>query len=217
MKEAFKFVFNDDCIVVINKMVRILVHPSPKGEKNTLISLLQRQIGQEMFPCHRLDRETTGLIIYAKSRKAQKAVAEQFRNREVKKKYYAFVKGKIKKKQGVLRGYVLDKEGERHGEKPKSAQTSYRVVAVYEAFSLVELSPFTGRTNQLRIQLSRYGHPILGETRYAFRRDFPLNFRRLSLHAFFLNFTHPVSMQKVEIKIGLPEDMKEFLDKYISV
>lgn len=211
MKKPFEIVFGDDSLLVISKIAKLLIHPSSKKEKYTLTSLLQREIKEPVFACHRLDRETTGLVLYAKSKKNQRIIMEQFREGEVKKKYYAFVKGKIKKKQGVLQGYILDREAKLHGERPKKAKTVYRVIKVYNHFSALELKPITGRTNQLRIQLAQCGHPILGERKYAFRRDFNFTFRRLALHAFFLGFIHPVSGERIEIKIDMAADMKEFL------
>ena len=215
-KEAFDVVFNDEYIIVLNKIAKLLVHPSPKKEKWTLTSLLKDKIKATAYPCHRLDRETTGLIIYAKEKRMQKRVMDEFRKGLVKKKYIAFVKGRMKKTRGSLSGYILDADGVRFREKPKMAKTNYQVLKAFRHFSVVELIPFTGRTNQLRIQLAKYGNPILGERRYAFRRDFKVDFKRLALHACFLSFIHPVSKQRVDLETGLPKDMKEFLSGYMS-
>jgi RluA family pseudouridine synthase len=214
---AFDIIFSDDYIIVVNKIAKILVQPSPKGEKNTLTSLLQQNMGEKVFPCHRLDRETTGLIIYAKRRDIQERIMEQFKKREVKKKYLAFIEGRMKKKKGMLIDRILDREGKIYKEKPKEAKTFYRVLRVFENWSVVELEPVTGRTNQLRIQLANIGNPILGESKYAFRRDFLVRFRRLALHAFYLQFIHPVSKDKVILEIDLVADMKEFLNRRIVV
>ena len=214
---AFDIVFNDDYIVVVNKNAKILIQPSPRKEKITLTSLLSKALGEKVFPCHRLDRETTGLIIYAKSRETQGKVMEEFKHREVKKKYLAFIEGSIKRKKGMLIDRIVDREGQIFKEKPKEAKTFYRLLHEFENWSLIELEPLTGRTNQLRIQLAKIGNPILGEAKYAFRRDFTVKFRRLALHAFYLKFTHPISREKVSLKIDLAADMKEFLKKRIVV
>ncbi len=207
---AFDIVFNDDYIVVVNKIAKILVQPSPRGEKNTLTSLLNQYLGEKVFPCHRLDRETTGLIIYAKSKQIQETIMEQFKQRMVKKKYIAFIEGRMKKKKGMLIDRILDREGKIYKERPKEAKTFYRTLRAFENWSVVELEPVTGRTNQLRIQLANVGNPILGEAKYAFRRDFLVRFRRLALHAFYLQFFHPISKDKVTLKIDLAKDMKAF-------
>ena len=209
--EPFHIVFQDEYLVVLNKIAKILVQPSPKGEKHSLTSLLKQTLQTAVFPCHRLDRETTGLIIYAFDKKVHNQVMDQFREKKIEKRYIAFIKNRLKGKRGFLEDYVLDKEGKKFGEKAKIAKTRYKVLSVYHGFSIVELRPLTGRTNQLRIQLAKAGCPILGERKYAFGRDFKVKFKRLALHAFFLSFTHPVSRERVDLKIDLPADMADFL------
>jgi 23S rRNA pseudouridine1911/1915/1917 synthase len=214
-KQPFEIVFEDDYIIVLNKKAKLLIQPTKK-ERYTLTYALNQYLNEKKeraIPCHRLDRETTGLIIYVKDRVVGRRVMEQFKRREIKKRYIAFVKGKLKKKKGVLEGYILDREGREHKERPKKAKTFYQVRREFGNFSVVELEPLTGRTNQLRIQLAKLGNPILGERKYAFRRDFKVNFRRLALHAFYISFIHPVSKERVNLKIDLPQDMKDFLLK----
>ena len=193
MRIPFEIAFEDEYLIVLNKTAKILIQPSPKKEKNTLTSLLRKQINQRVYPCHRLDRETTGLIIYAKDHSIEKSIIQEFRMKQVAKRYIAFIKGRLINKKGVLKGKVLDREGRRFGEKPKEAKTFYKVLEEFSGWSIIELKPFTGRTNQLRIQLVEINHPILGESKYALRRDFKVRFRRLALHASFLSFVHPVS------------------------
>ena len=164
----------------------------------------------KLHPCHRLDRETTGLIIYAKSPEVQEKIMNQFRDGIIKKKYIAFVRGRMRKYRGFIEGKIIDNEGSRFGEKPKLAKTYYKVLRDFPEYSIVELIPFTGRTNQLRIQLAGLGNPILGERQYAFGKDFAVKFRRLALHACFLQFVHPVSHDEVNLKVRLPRDMEEF-------
>ncbi len=213
MKEAFQIVFEDDFVIVLNKIAKILIQPSPKKETRTLTTLLEERIGGKVYPCHRLDRETTGLIVYAKDKRIQREIMEEFKKGMVTKKYVAFCKGHVKKKRGRWQDYIVDKEGKRFGERPKIAKTRYAVCGQLKGFSVIELEPLTGRTNQLRIHLAKAGHPILGERKYAFGRDFKINFKRLGLHAFFLSFIHPVSKERLDLKIGLASDMEEFLEK----
>ncbi|MCM8788110.1 MAG: RluA family pseudouridine synthase [Candidatus Omnitrophica bacterium] len=214
MHKPFEIVFEDDYIIVLNKIAKILTQPSPKNEKFTLTLLLKEKLKKEVYPCHRLDRETTGLIIYAKDTNSQKLFMEDFKKRKIEKKYIAFVKGHLTKKEGFLKDYILDREGKLFGEKPKIAETFYKVIKEYQHFSVLMLKPLTGRTNQLRIQLAKVGHPILGERKYAFGKDFEIKFKRLALHAYFLRFFHPITKKHIQIKIELPTDMKNFLNKY---
>ena len=220
MNKAFEIIFEDEYLVVANKIAKILVQPANNrrgGFKtrpyNTLTSLLAKSLGQKVYPCHRLDRETSGLIIYAKDSDSQKNISQQFRQGSIKKKYQALVKGRMQPQKGILEGAIIDREAKIHHEKPKPAKTIYRSIKTFTDFSLIELKPLTGRTNQLRIQLAEAGNPILGERKYAFGRDFKTKFRRLGLHAFYLEFTHPVSNDKVILEIDLAKDINEFLKK----
>ena len=215
MEAGFEVVFEDEYLIVLNKKAKLLVQPTKK-EKLTLTSLLcdkLREKGEVAYPCHRLDRETTGLIIYAKSKNVQRQIMNQFKRREVKKGYIALVKGKIKNKRGIIKGYIWDREASIFGESPKWAITKYKVVREFSDFSIVELNPLTGRTNQLRIQLARQGNPILGERKYALRREFRVNFKQLALHAWFLSFLHPVSRERIDLKIKLPSSMEKFIEQ----
>ncbi len=216
MRKGFEVVFDDEYIIVVNKIAKVLIQPSPKKEKITLTSLLRKETNQKVFPCHRLDRETSGVIIYAKTPQIYKVIAQQFKQGKVEKKYIAFVKGRLNRKKGLLQDYIIDREGKIHGEKPKKAKTIYRVLKQQEGFSQLELRPLTGRTNQLRIQLSKIGHPILGEDKYAFRRDFKIKVKRLFLHAFYLSFIHPISKERVTLSIDLAQDMKTLLKRDTS-
>jgi len=209
----FEVVFNDKHLLVVNKIAKVLIQPAASKKEVTLTGLIEQKLSSKVFPCHRLDRETTGLVIYAKDRATQEAIMQKFKERGIEKKYYAFVKGILKKKKGLLRDYIIDRHGRIFGEKKKKAETIYKVLREFKDWSLVELNPLTGRTNQLRIQLAKIGHPILGEDKYAFRRDFKVKFRRLALHAYYLSFINPRDNKRQNIRINLPIDMEEFLKK----
>lgn len=191
-----KIVFEDDDLLVINKPAGLLVIPTPKNEKYTLTSILKAH------PCHRLDRDTSGLIIYAKKREVQRRMIEAFRERTVKKKYLAFVQGLLPNQQGVITKKIERKE----------AITYYRVLdKKKEGFSIVEVAPITGRTNQIRIHLAALGHPIIGERKFAFGKDYPLKFRRIALHAQCLEFDHPTTFEHLRFWANMPKDMSNFL------
>lgn len=212
-EQAFDIVFEDGSLIVINKKAKLLVEPSPKKESLTITSLLGAALKKPVFPCHRLDRETTGLLIYATNKSIQNKIMQQFKFGIVEKRYFAFIRGILIRKTGVLQGVIIDREGRLFGEREKYAKTRYRVIQEFPAWSFLELVPFTGRTNQLRIQLAKEGHPILGERKYAFGKDFPVKFRRLALHAYFLSFRHPLDKKRIQFEIPLAKDMQDFLDK----
>ena len=137
-------IYQDDYLLVADKPSGLLTVPTPKNEQRTLTSILG------LYPCHRLDRETSGLIIYAKTKSTLDKMMESFKLREVKKTYIAFVRGLPSEPQGVIKNRI---EG-------KCAQTRYKVIEKRRDFAIVEMAPLTGRTNQIRIHLKSIGHPI---------------------------------------------------------
>ena len=112
-----------------------------------------------------------------------------------------------------MEGKIIDRQGKRFGEEPRYAKSFCRLLQVKRGFSLVELEPVTGRTNQLRIQLAKVGHPILGERIYAFGKDFEVRFRRLALHAAYICFHHPINGRRLDFNLPLAQDMSVFLGK----
>lgn len=190
-------VYEDDWLLVVDKPSGLLVIPTPKKERRTLTSILG------LHPCHRLDRETSGLIIYAKGKSIQQKMMDEFKQRNVKKTYIAFVQGAPSKNQGQINIAI---EG-------RSALTKYKVIEKRKDFAIVEVNPVTGRTNQIRIHFKQIGNPILGETKYAFRRDFKIKAKRLCLHAKALEFIHPLSKQLISLNSRLPSDLEQFLNK----
>lgn len=202
-------VYEDDWLLALDKPSGLLVIPTPKNEGRTLTGILnddlkKRGKSYRLHPCHRLDRETSGLIIYAKGKSIQKKMMGEFKQRKVLKTYVAFVRGVLPKKQGRIN---LPIEGQR-------AITEYKVIETRKNFTLAEVMPLTGRTNQIRIHFKKIGHPLLGETRFAFRRDFAVRAKRLCLHAKELEFTHPVTGKYIHLFRDIPKDLQDFLDSH---
>jgi len=201
--------YEDDWLLVADKPAGLLTIPTPKKEQRTLTSILNeyaksKGLSVNLHPCHRLDRETSGLIIYAKGRAVQQKMMEEFKSRKVRKTYIAFAQGVLARNQGEIKTPV---EG-------LSAITKYRVIQNKKDFSVVEISPLTGRTNQIRIHFKAIQHPLVGETKFVFRRDFKLRFRRVCLHAKGLEFTHPITKNNIVLTADLPSDLKKFLDSH---
>jgi len=199
-------VFEDDWLLILDKPSGLLTIPTPKKERRTLSGILNealknKNVSYRLHPCHRLDRETSGLIIYAKGKAVQKKMMDFFRQKKVKKVYTAFIQGNPPLSHGRV-NYPI--EGEQ-------AITEYRILKKKHGFSIAEIMPFTGKTNQIRIHFKQMGYPILGETKYAFRRDFQLKAKRLCLHAAVLEFMHPVTRQYLRLSAELPQDMEKFL------
>jgi 23S rRNA pseudouridine1911/1915/1917 synthase len=201
-------VYEDDWLLVVDKPQGLLTIPTPKNELRTLTSILnddlkKRGLSHKLHPCHRLDRETSGLIIYAKGKSIQKKIMEEFKQKRIKKTYIAFTQGNLPKDEGQIQNPI---EG-------KKAKTQYKVISQRKNFDIIEARPLTGRTNQIRIHFKQIGHPILGDTKFAFRRDFKLKSKRLCLHAQAIQFVHPLTDKAIRLKVPLPDDLKEFLEK----
>ena len=198
--------YEDDWFLIVDKPTGLLTIPTPRNERRTLSSILndelnRKEISYRLHPCHRLDRETSGLIIYAKGKSIQKKMMDEFKLKKVRKKYIAFVQGELPKNQGEIK---IPIDGQ-------SASTEYRVLEKKRDFSVVEITPLTGRTNQIRIHFKYIGHPLVGETKFTFRRDYKLKAKRLCLHAVQLSFIHPITGKTIIINSKLAKDLEGFL------
>src|ERR1700685_3320891 len=175
-----------DCLV-FNKPSGLLVIPTDKNEDHTLVNVVNHQQGAngQLYPAHRLDRDTTGVILFAKGKDNQQKLMQFFKDKQVNKTYIAFVHGRVAEARGKIRIPIKDfhqRKFARHLP-AQSALTHYEVKDYYKDFTVVKVMPITGRTNQIRIHFTKIGHPLVGEDKYAFRRDFALRFRRTALHA----------------------------------
>ncbi len=208
--------YEDEDILVINKPVGMMVHPAPGFYSGTLVNAL-------LFHCqslsdgseasrpgivHRLDRETSGLMVVAKNNQGHVRLARQFEKHKVKKQYVALVKGLVQFDEGLIDASLG--RNPRHREKKavvfyesaKEAQTFYRVKQRFCDKTLVWLYPLTGRTHQLRVHMAYLGHPILGDDKYGQMENFP----RLALHAQSLAFFHPRTSCYLEFSTKTPSE-----------
>jgi len=212
--KRYDIVYEDEHIIIVNKASGLLVIPTPKGETDTLTHLLNKALdsrGVEInaYPCHRIDRETSGLIIYAKGKAIQGIMMDRFKKRLVKKTYIAFVHGIVRKNSDTLEGNVYNQKKRR----TELMITKFEVLERRGDFTIVEVEPVTGRTNQIRIHFKGLGHPLVGESVYAFRKDFELRFKRVALHAKAIEFDHPVTGERMNFNLPLPDDMLNFLKR----
>ena len=196
-------VYEDRWLLVVDKPSGLLTIPAPKKQRRTLFKILNddlknRGLSYRLHPCHRLDQDTSGLIIFAKGKGVQKRMMQEFKKRRVSKTYLAFAYGKLPRNQGWIRNPVWG----------KPALTRYQVIQRLRDFTLVKIQPLTGRKNQIRLHFKQLGYPILGEDRFAFRRDFKIKAKRLCLHAQRLDFLHPITKAPVHLEIEIPEYLK---------
>ena len=198
-------VYEDKWLLVVDKPSGLITIPAPKKQRHTLLKILNddlknRGLNYRLHPCHRLDQETSGLIIFAKGKSIQKRMMREFENRKVSKTYFAFVHGRLTRNKGWIRNPISG----------RSALTRYQVLMRLKDSSMVKIQPLTGRKNQIRLHFKQIGHPIVGEDRFVFRRDFKIKANRLCLHAQGLDFLHPVTERSIHLEIGLPEYLKRF-------
>jgi len=203
--------------MAFDKPSGLLVIPSPGKEAKTLTTLVNDQYTAlekwKLHPCHRLDKDTTGVILYAKGKKAQQQMMTLFHKRLVGKTYIALVHGELSERQGVFRKPVDGPRSRRSakGQSGRSAETAYKVLKNKKDYSIVEVKPTTGRTNQIRIHFAQAGHPLLGERKFAFARDYKIKFNRTALHALVLDCIHPVTKKKITVRSELAKDIKNFI------
>lgn len=211
-KNRYNIVYEDGYLIVVNKPSGMLVVPTPKRETNTLTDLLNDELDSRgvkinAYPCHRIDRETSGLVIYAKGKSIQQDMMEQFKRHLVKKTYIALVHGIVRKNSDTMKGNIYNQRR----RKTELMITKYRVLERRTDFTIAEVEPVTGRTNQIRIHFKELRHPLVGESVYAFRKDFKLRFKRVALHAKAIEFKHPVTGKGMNFNLPLPDDMVNFM------
>ena len=166
-KNKFKgTIYQDQYILVVNKPSGLLTVPVGEKGQNDLTSMLNGLKGSDerelIYPCHRLDKETSGVIVFAKGRAVQQNMMDQFRNKEIQKAYIAFVQGKIKQTNGILKNYIQGAWPYKKQGPAKLAITKFRLLYKNNDLSVLEVEPVTGRTNQIRIQFKMIGHPLVG-------------------------------------------------------
>ena len=209
LKNPIKILYEDDYYIVFDKPANLLVIPTPKNEENTLVNIVNEQYkapnrDYTLHPCHRLDRETSGIIIFAKGKKNQRLMMDEFKKRTIKKEYLTIVHGNIRYPHGEIKKPIIH-------EKKEPALTRYTTIKTQKLYSVLKVYPITGRTNQIRIHMSMIGHPILGERKYARGKDHRLKFRRVALHAKRIEFLHPITHKHIIIECPIPKDIEEFL------
>jgi len=213
-------VYEDQDLLVINKPTNLVVHPAPGNLRHTLVNaLLGRAIElsdvNKNRPgiVHRLDKETSGLLIIAKNNSSHLNLAKQFAQHTIEKTYVAIVCGKVEFDEDLIEAPIGRDPLRRKNMaisyvgNTKHAKTYYRTLKRGNNFSFLELKPHTGRTHQLRVHLAYLGHPILGDTKYGKNKNFP----RLALHAKEIGFIHPATKQPMHFTSKIPQEFQEFI------
>jgi 23S rRNA pseudouridine1911/1915/1917 synthase len=220
-------VFEDDALIVLDKPPGVLAVPLPRrGEARSVFEDLKAYLGRRSrrrpLVVHRIDRDTSGLVVFAKTTAAQDALREQFKRREPERVYLAVVYGHPSPPAGTWRDTLvwddralIQKETSPRDPRGKEAVCRYRVVERLHGASLVEVALVTGRRNQIRIQARLRGHTLVGEQRYVYGPDRlrPIAFERQALHAHRLSFRHPTDRRVLGFEAPLPGDMMALIER----
>ncbi len=220
-------VYEDADIIVVNKAAGMVVHPAPGHADGTLVNALLAHctdlagIGGEIRPgiVHRLDKDTSGLLVAAKHDQSLARLQEQFKSREVSKEYRALVRGHVPRFSGRIETRVGRSPADRKKmsadvEGGRTAISNYRVVERYREATQLAVAIETGRTHQIRVHMAHLGHPILGDEVYGRGRPLPGGIRaeRQMLHAARLSFQHPMTGEPLEFEAPLPQDMADLAE-----
>ncbi len=224
-------IFNDPHITVINKPPGMVVYPSAGHIRGTLMNALIARVERlasigaplRQGIVHRLDKDTSGLIVIAKDDSAYLNLIRQFQERKIEKYYIAIVYGILHKKRGEIRSIIGRSISDRkkmstRTKKGKEAITQYEVIKEFKIASLVKVRLITGRTHQIRVHLASIGHPVLGDRTYGRKNLIRIGkreviFNRQMLHACSLRFKHPVTDEDVEFTAPPPEDMRRAIEE----
>lgn len=226
--DSLEIIYEDDHLLAVNKPNNFLIHQSHYArniQEPTLLNILTNQIQSEMFPIHRLDRKTSGIVLLAKQKDLVADFQALFTDNRISKSYYAIVRG-FTENTGRIDSPVKNHDTGIY----KDAITNYVSVQQTELnipvhpydnsrYSLLKLTPETGRMHQLRIHMNKISHPIVGDYRYGdrfhnrmFEQQFDCHY--LFLHAFSLQFTHPYTQESLSLDAGFPPDWQRIFTRF---
>ena len=218
-------IYEDNDIIVINKSKGLVVHPGNGNPDHTLVNAVMAKckgslsgIGGKIRPgiVHRLDKDTSGLIVVAKNDKAHIGLSEQLKKKEMKKTYIALVRGNIQENEATIQMPIGRSEKDRKKmavtKKGKEAITHFKVLKRYGKYTLVEVKIETGRTHQIRVHMAEIGHPVVGDMVYSNGKN-EFGVEGQMLHAKQLIFQHPITQEKITLTAPLPEYFEKVLEQ----
>jgi tRNA pseudouridine65 synthase len=212
---VIELLFADEHLVVANKPSGLLVHRGWANDDDVALFRVRDAVGAYVYPVHRLDRGTSGALIFARTKEAAAALGGAFEGGRIEKRYLALVRGALKETEGTI-DYAIPKA---EGKERVPAVTRYRVVRAspVDRASLIEAMPETGRLHQIRRHLRHLGHPLVGDVTYGdgkinrhYRATYGLF--RLALHAHALAFDHPATGARIEVHAPVPDDLGPALE-----
>lgn len=222
-KIPLEIIYEDDDIIVVNKPKGLVVHPANGNPDGTLVNAIMdickdslSGIGGKIRPgiVHRLDKDTSGILMVAKNDKSHINLSKQIKDRKVKKKYIALVKGVVNENEATIDMPIgrSDKDRKKMAVKKdgKNAITHFKVLKRYPKYTLLEIKIDTGRTHQIRVHMAEIGHPVVGDVVYSKGKN-EFGVVGQMLHAKSLEFTHPTTEEKMHLEAELPQYFKDIL------
>lgn len=220
-------VYEDEDLLVVNKPAGMVVHPAPGNYSGTLVNALMYHCGDNLSAIngvirpgivHRIDKDTSGLLMVAKSNRAHIGLSEQLKDHSITRRYKAIVYNNIKEDEGTVDAPIGRDPSNRLRnavvyQSSHNAVTHYRVLERFGEFTLIEAVLETGRTHQIRVHMTHIKHPLLGDSLYGPQKKNKLGASRQMLHAGTLGFIHPVTGKYLEFTCPLPEDFEKVLTK----
>ncbi|MBK6979357.1 MAG: RluA family pseudouridine synthase [Cytophagaceae bacterium] len=209
---GLKIVFEDQYLIVIEKEAGVLSMATEKQKENTAYSVLSEYVkkadpANRIFIVHRLDKDTSGIMMYAKSEKIQKVLQENWNENILERTYLAVVEGNPKEPNGTIISYLVESKAlivysTKNPEKGQMAVTHYETFKASKSHSLLKVNLETGRKNQIRVHMQDLGHPVIGDAKYGATTN-PI--KRLGLHAWVLSFTHPITKEAMRFETEIPK------------
>jgi 23S rRNA pseudouridine1911/1915/1917 synthase len=209
---GLKIIFEDQYLIVVNKEAGVLSIATEKQKENTAYSILSQHVKQEdpsnrIFVVHRLDKDTSGIMMYAKSQEIQKKIQAEWNENILERTYLAVIAGKVTPPSGVVTSYLVESKAlivysSQNAEMGQKAVTHYETFKKSKHFCLLKVNLETGRKNQIRVHMQDLGHPIVGDQKYGSTSN-PI--KRLGLHAWVLAFKHPISLKTMRFETEIPK------------
>ncbi len=218
--KLLKIIYEDAYLLVIEKKQGLLSVNSEQQKERSAYTILNEYVRQaskqhRIYIIHRLDRDTSGIMMYAKDEKTQRTLRDNWNKLVTDRRYVALVTGEMEQDRGSVHSWLTDHKyyvsSSPTDDGGKEAITHYQTIKRANGYSLVELVIETGRKNQIRVHMQDLGHPVVGDGRYGLRESNPLN--RLALHAFKLSFLHPVTGEELRFETPYPPEFKRLLAK----
>jgi 23S rRNA pseudouridine1911/1915/1917 synthase len=212
-----KILYEDNYLIIINKPEVLLSVPSDNENVPNILAILRKYYNNnEIFAVHRIDKETSGVMIYAKGIESREKIDEMFKNHFFKRVYLAIVQGNVKDDFGTWKSRLIELDNfqvvpTEDESKGKIAITHYKVLKRLKKYNYLELTLETGRKHQIRVQAKEFGHPIVGDKRYGLKSIDPIS--RICLHAYLLEFDHPFFNKKMSFNAPIPYRFSQVLNE----